>query len=79
MAEQATTKTNITYVPPAPEVLEQVARSVCRKLADSDPLFNEPDVVYGFASFLSAVAKMHANHLTKLAKSTDIASLDTDT
>ncbi len=77
MADQ-TSKKNIKFVPPAPETIDTVARNVCRKLADSDPMFNEPDVVYGFASFLSAVAKMHANNLNKRAQRVDRTSLDTE-
>jgi hypothetical protein len=75
MADPVTSKKSVEYVPPTPDMIDAVARNVCRKLADSDPSFNEPDVVYGFAAFLSAVAKMHANHLNKR---TDLMSLDTD-
>jgi hypothetical protein len=78
MSDHVTSKKRVEYVPPTADMIDEVARNVCRKLADSDPLFNEPDVVYGFASFLSAVAKMHANHLNKLTKSNDRMSLDTD-
>ena len=79
MAEQTTTKTNITYVPPAPEVLEQVARSVCERMAESDPSFKQSDVVYGFASFLNVIARMRANRLNALRNSDNPTLLDTDT
>ncbi len=68
MAEQGTSKKNITYVPPAPEVLEQVARGVCERMAESDPSFKRTDVVYGFAAFLNVMARMRANRLNSLKK-----------
>jgi hypothetical protein len=76
MTEHAVSERQIVYVAPAPEVLEQVARGVCQKLAESDPSFKEPDVVYGFAAFLSVVARMHANRLNKLKSSGSSHSLD---
>ncbi len=79
MADQTTSKNNVKYVPPSPETIDAVARNVCRKLADSDPSFNEPDVVYSFASFLSVVVKIHANNRNKRSKNAALASLDTDT
>jgi hypothetical protein len=79
MADQTTSKNNVKYVPPSSETIDTVARNVCRRLADSDPSFNEPDVVYGFASFLRVVAKMHTNNRNKRSKNADPASLDTDT
>jgi hypothetical protein len=66
----------VEYIVPAPEVLEQVARGVCQKLAESNPSFNQTDVVYGFAAFLSVVARMHANHLNKLKHRVSSGSLD---
>lgn len=79
MADHVTSKKGVEYVPPTPDMIDEVARNVCRKLAVSDPLFDEPEVVYDFASFLRAVAKMHANHLNKLTQGTDLMPLDTDT
>jgi hypothetical protein len=76
MTENAGSKRQIEYVAPAPEVLEQVARGVCHKLAESDPSFKDADVVYGFAAFLSVVARMHANRLNKLKSSASSHSLD---
>jgi hypothetical protein len=79
MSEQVTSKKNIMYVPPTPEALEQVARGVCEKMAESDPSFKRSDVVYGFASFLNVMARMRANRLNALKNSDDLTLLDTDT
>ncbi len=77
MAENTESKKHIEYIAPPPEVLEQVARGVCQKMAESDPSFNQPDVVYGFAAFLSVVARMHASRLNKLQSGGEPDSLDT--
>ncbi len=78
MAKNGVLKKRVEYVPPAPEVIDQVARDVCRKLAISDPSFDQPDVVYGLASFLSAVAKIHARHLNMLRCRAEVDSLDSE-
>lgn len=78
MTKTVLPKKNAEYVPPSQDTLDEVARNVCRKLAESDPSFNEPDVVYGFAALLSAVAKMHANSLNKRGQSVDQMFLDKD-
>lgn len=78
MAEETTLKTNVTYVPPAPEVLEQVARGVCENMAESDPSFTQSHVVYGFASFLNLMARMRANRLNAMRNSDRPTLLDTD-
>jgi hypothetical protein len=78
MAENGVPKKRVEYVPPAPEVIDQVARDICRELAASDPAFNQPDVVYGLASFLSAVARIHARHLNRLKCRAEAASLDSE-
>ena len=79
MPEQTAPKTNITYVPPNPEVLEEVARGVCETMAESDPSFKRSDVVYGFAAFLNVMARMRANHLNTLKNGDELTRLDTDT
>lgn len=78
MSEHAASKKDIKYVPPAPEVLEQVARGVCQKLAELDPSFNGPEIMYGLSAFLNVVARMHANRLNKLMSSADSNSLDSE-
>lgn len=79
MTEQSTIKMNVTYVPPAPDVLEQVARGVCESMAESDPSFEQPEVVYGFASFLNVMARIYANRLNALKNSDPVTLVDTDT
>ncbi len=78
MTERAVSGRQIVYVAPAPEVLIQVARDVCHKLGESNPAFNQSDVVYGFAAFLSVVARMHANRLNRLKSDAPSSSLDTE-
>jgi len=77
MAEQDALRKRITYVPPTPATLEQVARGVCRKLAELDPSFDRPEIVYEFSAFLNVMARMHANRLNRLKLSADSNSLDT--
>jgi hypothetical protein len=78
MPECSISKKEIKYVPPTPEVLEQVARGVCQKLGELDPSFSVEETMYEFSAFLSAVAKMHANRLNKLKSSVDSSSLDSE-
>jgi hypothetical protein len=79
MSEHYPPKRKTVYVPPAPEVLEQVARGVCEKMAESDPSFKQADVVYGFAAFLNVMARMHANRLNARGNDEDLMLLDTET
>lgn len=53
----------IVYAPPAPDVLEHFASSVCQELGAA---FAEPDVVAGFTHFMKVVAQAQANHLNRL-------------
>jgi hypothetical protein len=76
MPECSISKKEIKYVPPTPEVLEQVARGVCQKMAELDPSFKRPEIVYGFSAFLYVMARIHANRLNKLKSSVDSSSLD---
>jgi len=68
MPDSLLPKRTVIYVPPPPEVLEKVARGVCRSMAESDPSFSQSDVVYGFAAFLNVMAQMRANHLNSQKK-----------
>ena len=68
MVKSVLPKKNAEYVPPSQDTLDEVARNVCKKLSESDPSFSDPDVVYGFAAFLNAVARLHASHLNRHSK-----------
>ena len=78
MTERANSKKKIIYVPPAPEVLEEVARGVCKRMAETDPSFQRSEIVYGFAAFLNVMARMRANRLNTLNESDDPNLLDTN-
>jgi hypothetical protein len=76
MPEYGASDKDIKYVPPAPELLEQIARGVCKKLAELDPSFEGPEIIYEFSAFLNIMARMHANRLNRLKSSTGSNLLD---
>ena len=55
----------VKYVPPTLEAIDQVAKAVCRQLAEENPGFRPPEMVQDLASFLSVVARIHAAHLNR--------------
>ena len=78
MTNEVNSNKNVTYVPPTPEVLEQVARGVCEKMAEINPAFKRSEVIYGFAAFLNVMARMRANRLNAFRENSSPRSLDSD-
>jgi hypothetical protein len=54
----------VEYHPPAPEEIDQYAKTVCRELgAKIDGNYNSPDVRRELAGFLKVVASICTKHL----------------
>ncbi len=80
MTEQRDSKRkNIRYVAPSPELVEQIARKVCDKLAVAHPLCSHSEVVHSFTTFLSVVSRMYTNHLNGPEHFDEVDLLDNDT
>jgi hypothetical protein len=60
-----------TYQPPAYATVYSFAQQVCERLASkrNDPRLVQPEVVSGFAGYLSAIMSANANHLNRIAGS----------
>ena len=58
-----TTNKQIVYIPPDQHSIHTYAQQVCDTLAQRcDPSFAQPEVVMGFANFLSLVAHLEAKY-----------------
>lgn len=57
---------NVIYYPPSRQKVDQYARAVCKRLAETtDPSFNTPDIVRGLSAFLCVVTLICVHHLNK--------------
>jgi hypothetical protein len=60
------TANKIRFVPPEAKSIDRFARDVCHQLVQNgDSAFSDPDVVSGFADFLSFIAEVVAKHLNQ--------------
>jgi hypothetical protein len=50
------------YAPPAPDVVERFAYTVCQELGSE---FADSEVIRGFSQFVNTVARVHANNLNR--------------
>jgi hypothetical protein len=66
-------------VAPMPEIVEEIARKVCGKLAEANPLLAQSEIVFGFAAFLNILSRMQADHLNHITGLDESDPLDRDT
>ena len=60
----------IEYLPPSTEIIEEFARNVRAKLAETaEPLFDTGDVADEFGNFLKAINRIYAKNYQELEKS----------
>lgn len=52
-------------MPPTLEAIDQVAKAVCKQLAEENPGFRPPEVVQDLAAFLNVIARIQAAHLNQ--------------
>lgn len=63
---------NVIYHPPAPDVIYQYARDVCKTLGETiDVNFDTPDVRSEIANFIKVVSEIGADQMNKRAKKLD--------
>lgn len=55
----------LIYVPPDPHKVDQLAQDACMQLAESEPVYADPNVIGGLAAFLNVVAVIIAKGLNK--------------
>lgn len=61
-----TTEQNVTYIPPAAEVFDKLAREACRILAEQgESGVDDPEVIRGLAEYLTFIAELTAKYLNK--------------
>ena len=59
------TKRNVEYQPPDEQVFEQLAERFCDILNKRGDMAANPDMVAGFAEFLTVVARLSAKSLSR--------------
>ena len=68
----------VKYVPPTLEAIDQVAKAVCRQLAEENPGFRPPEVVQDLAVFLNVIARIQAAHLNQIREGDQLLDRDTE-
>jgi hypothetical protein len=54
----------VEYIPPNPTAIKEYACAVCADLGKQDAAFHQPEVMSGFATFLTFVADRLAKYLS---------------
>lgn len=60
---------NIVYYSPKPEVLEKYVETICQTLEQKyGKGYLNTEVMQGFSDFLKVIAKVYANHLSRISQ-----------
>ncbi len=78
MSNKSARTESARYIAPPSQVFDQVARTVCRQLGETDARFQQAEVAHDFSTFLAIIARIQADHLNKVVDKENNGLLDTD-